>query len=245
MIRICRRGSLTVEAALTLPVFMTGLLTLVSSLYMCLLSQKIQASLLLASERMAVAASDGGSADIGDAKAFLAEGLSEADVRFIYNGIDGMDLSGSEICHNEYINLKLFCSLVPFSDAFGIIKIPLERRCLTHIWCGYDRGYFGDGEYVYITEDSKVYHCDRNCRHLMITVRETSPGEIATVRNESGARYRPCEHCHPKLSDEHLYITPQGDRYHNQITCSGLKRSVRRVRKSEAEGRRPCSRCGR
>lgn len=244
MIRICRKGNLTVEAALTLPVFMTGLLTLVSSLYMCLLSQKIQASLLLASERMAHVASDG-NVDIEDARSFLAEGLSEADLRFIYNGIDGMDLSDSVIEHNEYINLKLYCSLVPFSDAFGIIKIPLERRCLTHIWCGYDSDYFGGGEYVYITEDSKVYHSDRNCRHLRITVLATSPGQIRTVRNESGARYKPCEHCHAKLSDKLLYITPQGDRYHNSITCSGLKRSVRRVRKSEAGDRRPCSRCGR
>lgn len=244
----CRRvykGSLTVEAALILPLFMTGLLTLVSSLYICLLSQKIQASLHLAAQSMAISASEGRIPDTGDARDMVADSLSDSDLKFIEDGINGLDMSGSAVDGSEYLSLVVSCSFVPFSDALGIIRVPFSRKCLTHIWTGYGRGYFAGGEYVYITKDGEVYHTDKNCSHLRLSVETTSPDEVGSLRNSSGSRYRPCEHCHAHLSDKTLFVTPDGDRYHNTITCSGLKRTVYAVRKSEVPDRRPCSRCGR
>ena len=41
-----------------------------------------------------------------------------------------------------------------------------------------------------------------------------------------------------------LYITNQGDCYHKDLGCSGIKRTVRMIRLSEVGTRRPCSRCG-
>lgn len=245
MFRTYRKGSLTVEASLVLPLFMTGLLTLVSSLYMCLLTQKIQASLLQTAQHLAVTMAEGDEPSLADVRDYLTKDLTDADLRFIENGADGLDLSGSDIDDGEYISLDVSCSFVPLTDALGIIRVPFSRRCLTHVWNGYGRGMFADDEYVYITEDSEVYHLDRNCSHLRLTVQKTYASEVQSLRNNSGSRYRPCGICHAKLSDESLFITPEGDRYHNSITCSGLKRTVRAIRKSEAAGRRPCSRCGR
>ena len=48
-----------------------------------------------------------------------------------------------------------------------------------------------------------------------------------------------------KKKEKVLYVTSDGDRYHNSLACPGLKRSVRSIPKSEALGKglRPCGRC--
>lgn len=240
-----KRASLTIEAALVLPVFMTGLLTLVSALLMSLTGMRIQASLHNTAQHLAMERADGPEVLLSDIRKEIADGLSEEDFRFIEGGAEGIDISASDVNDSEYIDLCLECNLKPVTDVFGLIRIPFHRRSFTHIWCGYGGGYFPDGRYVYITEDSEVYHLNRDCSHIRLTVIETDASEVNRLRNDNGSRYRPCEICHAKLSDRKLYVTPDGNRYHNCITCSGLKRTVRAVRIEEVGGRRPCKRCGR
>lgn len=240
-----KKASLTIEAAIILPMFMMGLLTLVSVLFMWLVSLRIQASLLNVAEEIAVRSANGSSISMSDAAEELAYCLSDEDYRFIENGRDGLDISGSDLDNGEYIELCVRCNLIPLTDMFGVLHVPFQRRCFAHVWCGYDNPYFADEEYVYITNDSRVYHCDRDCSHIRLTVTEISSSDIGSVRNNNGGRYRSCEICRSRPADGKLYITPEGDRYHNTVTCRGLKRSVRAIRKSEVGNRRPCSRCGR
>ena len=245
MMRRCEKGSLTIEAAVALPLFMTGLLTFVSMLLMQLTAMRIQASVHDTAKKLIETLADGHSIATSSVKDMMQDALSDWDLRFVKNGKEGLDMSDSDIDDPEYIILDVRCRLIPLTDCFGALSIPLERRCMAHVWCGYDREFFPDDEYVYITNDSEVFHCDRECSHIRLTVTKTSSDMIGTLRNNSGAKYRPCEYCHPKASDTELYITPEGDRYHKSITCSGLKRTVRAIRRSETGDRRPCSRCGR
>ena len=244
IVKISGKGSLTVEAALILPMFIMGLLTLVSVLFMSNVCRRIQASLLFEAQELAIGFDDEQKTQISVVADEIAGGLSECDLRLIENGKDGIDMTGS-YADDEYIRLCVSCDLVPFTGFFGALKIPFKRTCLTHAWCGYKNGFVPDEEYVYVTDDSEVYHIDRNCSHLRLTIKEVTTGELPDLRNNDGKRYRPCEICHGSLSGEKLYITPEGDRYHNSTTCSGLKRTVRAVRLSNAGDRRPCSRCGR
>ncbi len=240
-----RSGSLTVEAALVLPVFMTGLLMLVSLPLMHLTGQRIQASLHTHAQSLAVKCADGHNVSVSDVADEISKDLADEDIRFIAGGRDGIDMSGSCTDDPDHIQICLSCDLVPLTDMFGMLHIPFKRSCLVHVWNGYDKGFFDEGGYVYVTDESDVYHLDRDCSHIRLTIEETDPGSIADLRNSEGKKYRPCELCHAKTTDERMFITPEGDRFHNSMTCSGLKRTVRAIKISEIGDRRPCKRCGR
>ena len=240
-----KKGSLTIEAALILPVFMLGLLTLVSVLLMDLAGMRMQASLLTKSEELAVRLADGHNVSPLTVKDELIKEFDKEDGRLIEGGPENVDMSASFLDDPEYIELCLDCNLVPIGNYFGLFRVPYARRCISHVWCGYERGFFKEDEYVYVTNDSEVYHLDRDCSHIRLTVIDTDSDRVGALRNNGGAKYKPCEICHSSLSDGKLYITPEGDRYHNNIMCSGLKRTVRTIKISETGDRRPCSRCGR
>ena len=244
-VRTSKKASLTIEAALVLPVFLTGLLALVSLLLMWLTAQRVQASLLNTAEHLAVLCADGNNISLPEVRDELADSLSDEDYLFIENGYDGIDVSGSMIDDPEYIYISVRCRLVPLTGSLGIIGVPFRRNCLAHIWCGYENGFFPDGEYVYITDDSEVYHRDRECSHIRLTVNTATYDELPNLRNNDGSRYKPCEFCKDHPPDGTIYVTPEGTKYHKSLTCSGLKRTVRAIRITETGDRRPCSRCGR
>lgn len=120
--------------------------------------------------------------------------------------------------------------------------------CYMRAWTGYDvqRGTdTGETEiYVYVAEHGTVYHRSENCSHLTLSIELVSREEAEERRNSAGARYHPCERCGGDGSGA-VYITGEGNRYHNTISCSGLKRSVRRIPLSDVGGMPPCGRCGR
>ena len=105
-----------------------------------------------------------------------------------------------------------------------------------------------DGEeYVYLAENGSVYHVKINCTYLHLGIQETNASKLQTARNRSGGIYKPCESCMKKgqaVPGMQLYITPYGDRYHQTKDCSGLRRTVRKVKKSQVGGLPPCSKCG-
>ena len=63
-------------------------------------------------------------------------------------------------------------------------------------------------------------------------------------RNENGEKYHKCELCADKINKfERVYITNYGNKYHTDLNCSGIKRTIEMVRLSDVEGKGACSKC--
>ncbi len=89
-------------------------------------------------------------------------------------------------------------------------------------------------EYVYVAETGGVYHTNMNCTY--ITVRIVDKNDVSLA----GKSY--CRHCINHHASGR-YVTVSGSRIHKDINCSSLKRTVHMVRKSELDGLPLCSKC--
>lgn len=105
-----------------------------------------------------------------------------------------------------------------------------------------------EGDYfVYIAENGRVYHMDRECTYLRPRIRQDTVFVLKRKRNQSGGIYYPCESCcrsETQPAGMHVYYASYGERYHIREECPKLKRTVRSVRRSKAGSLPPCSKCG-
>lgn len=256
------QASLTVEAACTLPLFviaMTAVLYLISAASLaCSVSEGMQE----AGKQMALYAAAKGEkgSEAGKAAAqilSLAYAKNQVSERIRGNVLarslteagSKVELWRSQIMkENETIDL-----VAEYRMKFpgGFLKnagINIVQRARVRAWTG-SQGNTGDSEaqggkeeWVYVTVSGSVYHRDRECTHIRLSVHAVDRGSIPNLRNTGGGKYYPCEAC--LGSGKKVYITETGDRYHSSVTCKGLKRGVLRVRLSEVESWSPCSRCG-
>lgn len=100
-------------------------------------------------------------------------------------------------------------------------------------------------ETVYMTEHGKVYHIKRNCSYIKIDVVGMWAEQIDKERNESGAKYYPCEFCSPVITKgAQVFVTEYGTRYHARSTCSAIRRDVKEYSLEEVKEKYPvCSKC--
>ena len=210
-----RRASLAVETALVLPLFFLGMVTLISFMDI----YKVQTEHLLA----------------------LCEKTKEA-------GMYAYVLDGSG---PEEVTLPDIYSYTPVGGLVPLPKVRMFNVVKVHAWTGAEQGLFQDGSQeepeamVYMTESGSVYHKSPGCRYLNVSLDQVSGSRVSSMRNANGERYAACETCSRGSKPAgSVYITKNGNRYHNLSSCSGLKRTVRLVKESETGGMRACSRCG-
>lgn len=132
-------------------------------------------------------------------------------------------------------------------SAISLPPVPMYSKLKVHTWTGYqeENGAVQEEKMVYIADTGKVYHLKSTCSYLRVSLEAVSAKELPGRRNESGGKYYPCERCiEDGKTPSIVYITGSGDRYHGQITCGGLKRTVRMVPLSQIKGWPACSRCG-
>ena len=174
----------------------------------------------------------------------LAEDRTEAET-YITGGKFGISLIGSDFSGEEITLRAAYHIRLPIR-IFWLWDFAMEQRADCRKWTGWSAAEGSDeDQWVYVTQTGTVYHREYSCTHLELSIRSVAEAEIAALRNENGEAYRKCMQCrYAENAFGRLYITNQGDCYHKDLGCSGIKRTVRMIRLSEVGTRRPCSRCG-
>ena len=170
------------------------------------------------------------------------------------DGTGGLQLWESSVFGSgDEIDILVTYSVSPWSSLVGISPFRMSNRYYSHIWNGYDLaggGNQGDvqgtSQTVYVTDTGTVYHLSDQCSYLNLSVSQVPAGMIEGERNQNGGKYYPCSRCAGGNGPLVLFITRDGDRYHYDRKCSGLKRTIHTmaIEKAMESGYAPCSRCG-
>lgn len=246
-------GAATVEASLILPLFLIVLLLLASAGEFLMIHGQIAHGLKEAACQAATAeyaadrAGKGGKilSGISAGAVFLSSvdrqfldrsGLlggskkAAASIRLTKNAKEEYEAQLTYTIRKEY----------PFlPEITGVYTQKIRQKALT--------GYVPDGDersegMVYITPHESVYHTDLNCTHLALDI---SVDDEVEKYLEGKTAYKECEKC-TKYHDGEivcLYVAKEGEAYHTDLSCSGLKRTVQQVDKSTLKGVKPCQRC--
>ena len=247
-------GSMTVEAALLLPLFWYFLAGFLYLLVVFRLQEDISQGLADAGMEL------GQYAYAVKAEGKGAERLSLLRVRQKLEK-SCQDLAALGLVEGELSGIRLGKSRIMEQDArieltaeyrvrtpwlfLGKKSLLIRQKQMCRAWIGM-KGEIAEEEWekmVYVTPYGEVYHSSMDCRHLKLSIEMVSQEEAEQGRNKSGERYRPCGVCCGNLSGGSVYVTNYGNRYHQDLNCSGLKRTVYLVFSSEAQGKSPCKSC--
>jgi len=148
---------------------------------------------------------------------------------------------------DDMVENTLPVKLSPLLGEIGFSTSVAAATARCRKWTGYDvlttHTEEKEEEYVYITDNGSVYHKNRECSHLKVSINVINKDELLFSRNDYGEKYHACEKCVHGNSTGLLFVTGQGNKYHNSANCSGLKRSIRMVKLSDVNGMPGCSSC--
>lgn len=245
------KGTFTLEAAVILPLTACFFVSILFFFRVMQVQIEVQKALDDTGRRLAVVLTEQETyetAGIAAAKVIFSKellGRSEVE-QYVTGGALGIrlaesELLGEEVCLRAAYSVKLPVRL------FWNGELPVIQRAECRKWTGWKPyGEAGDGDtWVYVTQTGTVYHRTRECTHLTLSIRSVPWEELEWLRNENGAKYHACTLCVDKKNKfRRVYITNQGDCYHTDLNCSGIKRTIFMIRLSEVGGRRACSKCG-
>ena len=260
------KGSMTLEAAFVLPFFLFAVINILFAINIIGAQSRINAALHQIGNQMAFAGY-GYEKTVGSV---LPDSLAGVAMTHVYarsrvleyvgrdylnqscivGGADGVSFAGSSVMtEGDIIDLQVSYKVKPFSAVMGLEGFSVTQRYYGRAWTGYDVTQFvsnteEEDPMVFITETGTVYHLDRNCTYLNPSVESVPALTVDGRRNQSGGRYYPCETCSAGTRMGQVYITRQGNRYHSNINCSSLKRTIYTVPLSQVGGRGRCSKCG-
>ena len=262
------QGGMTVEAAILMPFFLLLILSLLSFLEIIRLHNTITMGLREAGAPITVYGY--AYTRMKEEKGIDLSGIvPNVILSYGYVGNKVREFAGEEYLENsplsggagsiqywqssilekdDLVDLKaIYTAELDFNVAF-LPKLRLVSRYYGRAWTGYQVGGKSGGDAsdvnVYVTPGGTVYHRNRYCTHLQLSIESVSWEELQRIGKEDGGRYRSCNLCGKGVISGKVYITSEGDCYHTSIQCSGLKRTIDVIPLSKVGNRGPCSRCG-
>ena len=159
-------------------------------------------------------------------------------------------IGSSFLEENDEIDLVVsYTTSIPF-PLFDFLRPRFRERIHSRAFVGVDtraKDEEQEDEIVYVTPTGRVYHRDKNCTYLKLTVSQLLYGDVAHIRNSGGGKYQACHRCargRTPGADTPVWITNYGDRYHLSRSCSEIKRTIQEIWLSEVGSRTACSKCG-
>lgn len=254
-------GSLSVEAALVLSLFLFSCVCLAAPMKLFDQQRRIQGALEKVGEDLSQYAYvkyklDQGGTDLKtgtEVTKLLALGYVRQQVmkQVDREKIQGVSFAESGILEDDYIRLIMnYRMKLPFS-IFGISALPVRAVCVRRAWIGADGGRHDAGsegaeeeEIVYVGKNPTCYHVTPQCHYLFNDLRAVDISQVDSLRNQSGGKYHACVRCGGDKGAATVYIMPNGSSYHTTSQCSAINAFVRAIKKSQAAYLGVCSYCG-
>ena len=243
------RGSVTAEASIGIPLFLFAAVCLiwmieVRSIRISVLNAAVQAAKSAAEETAVIPVLNTVRLRSDIVSLIGEERIQRSIIRGGTSGISCWKSYVSPFTGDMQITVE-YPVQIPL-PLFGSPEAELKEEFTVSAWTGSGAGTGGnggDGGIVYVTDNRAVYHEDPDCTYLQLSIRFVPADKLEEIRNSGGGRYHACDKCVFGQAMTGVYITEDGGKYHNSLSCSGLKRSVYAVEKSELSGIGGCSRC--
>ncbi len=264
-------GSMTIEASLCLTVFLVVMVSLCQLFLVMQLQLRMQNALEQVGSEVAQYSYLNSQIPLWESESQLLEELKEyllaelsqeaIHMRFVEilgpetlarsvlaDGASGISFEESSLLRDHHrLRLVVSYSIRLPVRLLGMGDITLRQQCYRYARMGDvdpAKKVENTERMVYVTNNRQVYHVTLSCTYLNLSVRSVSMSQVSDLRNDSGGKYYACERCDPTGREDAVYLTEDGDRFHDEWDCAGLRRHISSVPISQVEDLRPCSRCG-
>ena len=261
-------ASLTIEAAMALPLFLFAVIILMMPMKLLNDGRKVQTALEITGEELSQYVSvlkelekgeDLNAAGVNELPDSFLNGMTEQGILLyvrmkmgrydVCEYLDSVSFSRSSILKdNETIDLIMDYRIrMPFT-VLGLKRINMTARCCRRAWIGNtllnNEESDHSEEMVYVGRDSTRYHKKRTCHYLYNHIKAVNKKDLESMRNINGGKYKPCSRC-AGLAEEGsvVYIMPSGEKYHSNKDCTAITAYVRLVPLSEVAHLGACSYC--
>jgi len=263
--RVCLKASLTVEAALVLPLILFCIILLMMPLHMMNADRKVQkvcedvasdvSKYLYTVNELNKGTLNSSSSendsristymDIADGPALGAFAAARIKSEVDDQRLKIVNVLNSDLdSRDDMVTVRIdYAYKLPF-NVFDMGFLQQEVTASRRAWVGADGsmdrgGEAVDEEWVYIGKNPTRYHLSATCHYLYNDWKRAIV--VASGKADGKA---PCDICgRTAVPGQTVYITPNGDKYHTDTGCPAMKAYPQMVRKSEVEHLGCCSYC--